>query len=97
MQLVKGNEKPFAIISSMQTAEYKVFSAKLREIGQKHNMELHFYAGDAYSAECLEVISEAQGVIWMEQKDASKNEQIRKIGELCRQHEVPVIMNLCVL
>lgn len=97
MQLVKGNEKPFAIISSMQTAEYKVFSAKLREIGQKHNMELHFYAGDAYSAECLEVISEVQGVIWMEQKDASKNEQIRKIGELCKQHEVPVIMNLCVL
>lgn len=97
MQLVQGNEKPFAIISSMQTAEYEVFSAKLREIGQKHNMELHFYAGDAYSAECLEVISEAQGVIWMEQKDASKNEQIRKIGELCRQHEVPVIMNLCIL
>lgn len=96
MQLA-GGEKPFAVISSVSAKEYELFCEKLRTVSQAHGRKMCFYAGDACSAECLDVISGAQGIIWLEQKDVSRNGQIRKIEELCRVYEVPVLMNLCIL
>lgn len=96
MQLA-GGEKPFAVISSVSAKEYELFCEKLRTVSQAHGRKMYFYAGDACSAECLDVISGAQGIIWLEQKDVSRNGQIRKIEELCRVYEVPVLMNLCIL
>lgn len=97
LQLLHGEKKRLAFVSTMQSAEYTAFAEKLQLIGKSLGAELDFYTGDAYLAECLDRISSADGVIWMEQKDVSRNVQIQKIGELCGQHQVPVVMSMCVL
>lgn len=97
LQLLHGEKKKFAFVSTVQSAEYTAFAEKLQAIGENLALELAFYTGDAYLAECLDAISGAAGVIWLEQKDISKNTQIQKLGELCRQHQIPVVLSMCVL
>lgn len=91
------NERCFALISSQKLPEYEAFAKKLSESAKKQDITLLLFAGDAHSAECLDVIAKADSIIWIEKKDASAEEQVRKIRELCCLHQTSVLMNVCVL
>lgn len=91
------NERCFALISSQKLPEYEAFAKKLSESAKKQDITLLLFAGDAHSAECLDVIAKADSIIWIEKKDASAEEQARKIRELCCLHQTSVLMNVCVL